>query len=124
MKNLYIKPGYNFPEIKIDSELGTINISGRAHPENIDILLDPLTEWLEEYKLSPATKTTVDIKLDYFNTTASKVLIFFLSKLSSVDNTKMSIIWYYYDDDTLETLKDFKSLLKVDFEFAKAEEFI
>ncbi len=115
MKNLFLKSDYNIPEISIDSKHGEISIVGRAHPENIEPMLEPLKKWLEVYKNSPAPETVVTLKLDYFNTTASKVFIYFLSKLTEIKNTKLKINWYYFDVDTLEIIKDLESLLKIKF---------
>lgn len=121
MKNLFLKSDYNQPEIKIDSDLGLISFSGRAHPENIEPMLNPLKEWLFDYKSAPAPITTVTIKLDYFNTTASKVFIYFLTKLSEIENTTTIVEWYYFDVDTLEIIKDLESLLKLEFKCINAE---
>lgn len=121
MKKLFLKSDYNQPEIIIDSELGLVSFSGRAHPENIEPMLNPLKEWLNDYRTSPATITTVIIKLDYFNTTASKVFIYFLTKLSEIENTTINVEWYYFDVDTLEIIKDLESLLKIRFNCINAE---
>lgn len=121
MKNLYLKSDYNQPEIKIESDLGLVSISGRAHPENIEPMLNPLKEWLIYYKDTPAPITTVTIKLDYFNTTASKVFIYFLTKLSEIENTTVNVEWYYFDLDTLEIIKDLESLLKLNFKCISIE---
>jgi len=124
MENLFIKGKYNFPEIRFDYRNGIFGITGRSHPENADIEFEYVLDWIERYIKSPKPQSSLIIDLEYFNSTSAKILIRILELFTKIkDNTELKIKWYYYDDDTLETIEDFQELIDFDIEIIEKEIF-
>ncbi len=107
------------PTIKFSFSLGHLLIEGRSIPENSADFYEPLILSLDMYKNDPSESTTVDFKLEYFNTSSSKSLLDVLRKLQALyDEGNIVIInWYYEEDDDeiLEIGEDFMSIVNVPF---------
>lgn len=120
MKELKISATKTSPEISLNPQ-GFIRIKGRSIHENILEIFKPVEEWIGEYVINPADVTCVDISLEYFNSTTSKILIQILNKISHIQlkDKKFIINWYYEDgdDDVLERGEYFSSVLTVPFNF-------
>ena len=71
MENLYLKGNMKFPTLDFKASTGVFEISGRSLPENTIDFYKPVLEWLDNYKRSAAGKTTVNVSLEYFNTSSS-----------------------------------------------------
>lgn len=120
MENLFIKSKYNTPEIKFDANNGNLKIKGRSHPENADIEFEIVLDWIERYIKAPNQKTTMEIDLEYFNSTSAKILITLLEILTDgKDKTDLKIKWFYYDEDTYETALDFQELIEHEIDYFK-----
>lgn len=89
-------------------------MDGKIVAENPMDFFDRLNRWTEEYKASnnPAP-LTVSLKLDYFNTVASKMLSKFFIRLIAINGV---INWYYEKDDEeiKEAGEDYKIMLNYD----------
>ena len=72
------------PTVKFDAGTGNIEIKGRSIPENSIEFYKPLVDWLEEYANGPMDKTTVNIQLEYFNTSSSKCILDVFKKLEAI----------------------------------------
>ncbi|TAD99354.1 MAG: DUF1987 domain-containing protein [Bacteroidetes bacterium] len=108
------------PKIILDKKNGMFEISGRSLPEDSAEFYQPILEWLENYKtqLNPTTK--FQFKLEYFNTASSKLILDILSKLEEMkDSTKMTVQWFYHEDDEdmQEAGEEFSELVEIPFEF-------
>jgi hypothetical protein len=101
MTNINIEGTLKTPEIKFDSSIGLLEISGRSNPENSLLFYKPLFDFLAEYSTEPSQKTTLNIKLEHFNTSSSKCLLDIFNCLKRIRNTnkEIEINWYYEDDD-------------------------
>ena len=53
---------------------GELEFSGRSLPENAKEIYAPVFNWMTTYKSNPAEKTVINFKLEYFNTTSSKMI--------------------------------------------------
>ena len=84
MKNIEIEGSPKTPEINFNAESGVIEIKGRSIPENSIEFYKPMIDWLEEYATAPKTKTTVNIQLEYFNTSSSKCILDVFKKLEII----------------------------------------
>lgn len=62
------------PTVKFDALNGLIEISGKSIPEDTHEFFKPLIERVDKYIQTPQKQTIVNIKLEYFNTSTSKVL--------------------------------------------------
>lgn len=108
------------PFIECNSETGICQLKGKSIPENSVLFYKPLFEWLDNYSQAPASDTTLNLQLDYFNTSSAKILADLFKKLENLQNSnksKVLINWHYNeeDDDMLEAGEDYKSICKVTF---------
>ena len=110
----------NTPGIILKGE-GYIRISGRSIHENPEKFFDPLVKWVEDYMKDPAEVTTVDIELEYFNSSSAKYILTMLQILSAVveQGKQLRINWSYEqgDDDILERGQYYSSVLGIPFNF-------
>ena len=121
MKSLSIEGTHKTPEISADQELGLIEIKGRSHPENTAQCYWPLTDWTDKYIKIPQEKTTININLEYFNTSSSKIILNILKKFETIPDAKERVVvnWYYEanDEDDLETGEYFSQMINLNFNF-------
>jgi hypothetical protein len=105
------------PKVLLDKGNGIFEISGRSLPEDAAEFYQPILNWLSEYGPQANASTDFVIKLEYFNTASSKLILDVLSKLEEVASAK--VIWYYYEDDEdmQEAGEEFSELVDVPFEF-------
>ncbi len=105
------------PKVMLDKATGIFEISGRSLPEDAAEFYQPILHWLTEYAGQASPSTGFVIKLEYFNTASSKLILDVLSKLEEIKGSK--VIWYYYEDDEdmQEAGVEFSELVDVPFEF-------
>jgi hypothetical protein len=119
MEKLSIEGTSKTPTIITDSDQGLVEIAGRSNPENSVEFYKPLMEWVDEYVKAPGEKTTVNIKLEHFNTSSSKMILDVFKRLEPVLDAKREIIvnWYYEDDDEelLEAGETYESMSELPF---------
>ena len=119
MESLSIEGTNKTPSIKLNPENGVIEIKGRSIPENSIEFYRPIVEWLDEYAKNPNKKTTVNVQLEYFNTSSSKCILDIFKKLESLKKARNEVIinWYYEEDDEdmLESGEDYESIIRVPF---------
>lgn len=104
MKNISIKGTLQLPEVNFNKDEGLIEISGRSIPEDATAFYEPLCDWLDEYVQNPQLHTTINFKMNYFNTSTSKwfLAIFKKFEILKEDDYLFDINWYYSDDDLYE----------------------
>jgi hypothetical protein len=105
------------PKVLLDKASGIYEISGRSLPEDAADFYQPILNWLTEYAGQSNPNTDFVIKLEYFNTASSKLILDMLTKLEDIKNSK--VIWYHYEDDEdmQEAGVEFSELVDVPFEF-------
>lgn len=90
------------PYLMLDPKSKTIIIKGRSIPENsvqfYTPVLNTLDKWIAE---KTKDKITVNIKLEYFNTSSSKCILDIFKKLSELNKNgaALDITWMYEKDD-------------------------
>jgi hypothetical protein len=104
MKNLTIEAIQDspyYPEVNFDASTGVCEIRGESYMEEAYKFYTPLLNWLREYALNEGNSVTLNIKLTYFNTNSSRLLLDMFDILKkSVDNGhKVRINWYFETDD-------------------------
>lgn len=114
------EPQVKTPSIHFDSKTGVFEINGRSLPENPHQFYLPLFIWLEHYIENPAPKTTLNIQLEYFNSSSTKCIVEMFRKMEQISKNRkseVSINWLYASDDEemLESGENFKSILEVTF---------
>ena len=127
MQALIIEGTAKTAEVNFDPEKGLLKISGRSIPENALGYYAPIMDWLDTYSKEAPAQTTMNIHLEYFNTTSSKCILDVMKRLSSIHKTKKSevlINWHYDEDDEdmPEAGKDYKAITDVPFKTISVEE--
>lgn len=126
MNSIDIEGTSKTPTVNLNAEDGVVEIKGRSIPENSVEFYKPLVDWLEEYKKLPAEKTTVNIQLEYFNTSSSKCILDVFKKLEDINKGDAEVVinWYYEEDDEdmLEAGEDYESIIRVPFKMIEVAE--
>jgi len=121
MEKISIEGTEDTPQINIDLEAGVFSISGRSLPEDVTTFYEPVVKWLDAYN----SKSPIEcaIKLEYFNTASSKIILDILMKLEELAEASnhISIKWYYdkNDEDMFEAGEEFSELVEIPFELIK-----
>lgn len=119
MESISIEGTTKTPSVKLNPESGVIEIKGRSIPENSIEFYRPIIEWLDEYAKHPNKDTTVNVQLEYFNTSSSKCILDIFKKLESLKKARNEVVinWYYEEDDEdmLESGEDYESIIRVPF---------
>lgn len=104
------------PKVLLDKGNGIFEISGRSLPEDAAEFFQPIIDWLSSYSGEANGTTEFVVKLEYFNTASSKMLLDMLTVLEDIDGA--SIKWYFYEDDEdmEEAGEEFSELIDVPFE--------
>lgn len=117
METLEIKETSKTPAVYFDANQGIIELSGKLIPEDSRKFFTPLIEWIKQYSQSPNVQTIVNFKLEYFNTSSSKLIFELFKELDNMykANNDTIINWYYEIDDydMIDALETYKSMLKV-----------
>lgn len=105
------------PEIRLDKQSGTFEISGRSLPEDSIEFFRPTMEWLAEYSKAPNATTRFVIKLDYMNTASSKLIQDILLKLGDIPGS--NVLWYFQEEDEdMENVgQEYAEMVSIPFEF-------
>jgi len=114
------------PSISFDLESGVLEVKGRSIPENSIEFYKPLVDALDKYASSAKPVTTVNVQLEYFNTSSSKCILDVFKKLEGINKggSAVTINWHYEEDDEdmLEAGEDYDSIIKVPFKMVEIVE--
>ncbi|GAB4296847.1 MAG: hypothetical protein Kow0068_21220 [Marinilabiliales bacterium] len=119
MSSLIIKGTDDTPEIVLDLSEKKFKLSGKSLPENAIDFYKPVHEWIENYVKSPLKETSIDFKLEYFNTASAKQIAKMLKTLEQIQPpNKVTIKWYYQkiDTDMYDSGTRYSKLINLDFE--------
>jgi hypothetical protein len=101
-----------YPEVYFDATSGICELSGESYMEEAYKFYTPILNWLKEYTLTEGNDITLNIKLTYFNTNSSRLLLdmFDILKKSKDEGREIIINWYYEEDDpdVQEEVEDFE----------------
>ncbi len=121
MDALQIKASQETPEIIFDPQTGLFSITGKSLPEDVKEFYGPVLKWLGEYVEKPKPETILKVKMDYFNTASSKMIleVFELIKTIHDNGQKLTIEWYYQEDDEdmQDAGEDYAEIVEVPFKF-------
>lgn len=125
-KRFHIDRTERSPEIDLDLDNGVMEFIGRSLPSNSEQFYSRVYRWIEEYLEQPQEETTVNMKLDYLDTSSSKHLYNIFQKLDAVNERgqHVRVNWHYEtgDEEMAETGKDYESLFRLDFNFVEVKE--
>jgi hypothetical protein len=117
MDDLNIEATAYTPAIWYDPEGRSLTIRGETYPENAMEAYAPLFEWLDRYLgRGGSQKLTVNVELNYFNSSSRKALINLFDLLDTAARRGRQIIlnWIYDEDDAdnLEFGEEFQADLR------------
>lgn len=117
MEILNIEGTDDTPTIIFDKKNGLFEISGRSLPEDSVEFYKPVLEWVSNYAKDPNAATQFVFKLEYSNTSSSKLIQDVLTSLEKIKGVK--ILWCFQkdDEDMEETGREFSDRLDIPFEF-------
>jgi hypothetical protein len=119
MNSIKIEAMEDTPRIVFDPENDIFEVSGRSLPEDAALFYEPIIDWLRNYAKNPNKITEMHIKLNYFNTASSKLLLDMLLILEEmVEDGKECIIKWYHDEedeDMAEAGEEYAELVDVPF---------
>ena len=114
------------PTIDFDGDTGVLELRGRSIPENSVEFYGPLNTWLENYESDAREKTTLDMKLEYFNTSSSKCILDLFKRLEKMNgnSTSVHVNWYFEteDEDMAEAGEDYQAIVELPFSIIEVEE--
>jgi len=123
MDSLYIEATTTTPKIDFNIETGVFKVEGKAIDNDAEAFFKPVLLWLNDYVKIPHAKTKVIIKLDYFNISSSKRILFMFYKLNELHDkgNDVAVSWHYQEveDDMLEVGQDFAFMVNIPFEFCE-----
>ena len=123
MNNLDIESTAKTPDINFNAATGVLVMQGRLIPEDPEKFFSLLDNWLTEYLPPAGIKTTMRVRLYYYNSTSIKRLLHLFQRLERVQaqGHDIKITWEYEDGDEDAKMdgEDYKSLLKIPFEIIK-----
>jgi len=126
MENILRESSSKTPAINFDAKSGVLFLKGRSIPENSIEFYKPLNDWLDLYGEKPLDETTIDMKLEYFNTSSSKCILDLLKRLEKINQagSKVSVNWYFEseDEDMEEAGEDYQAIIKLPFKMIEVEE--
>ena len=126
MENLDLEGSAKTPKVSFNASEGQLELKGRSIPENSIEFYKPLNTWIDQYGTSPKAITSVDIKLEYFNTSSSKCNLDLFKQLEKINgnNTEVKINWYFEEDDEdmEEAGEDYQAIIDLPFNMIEIEE--
>lgn len=117
MMILKIEGGDDTPGVHLDKTNGIFEISGRSLPEDTLGFYEPVFDWIKVYAKDPNASTHFTFKLDYFNTSSSKIILDLIALLSEVEGAR--IIWISREDDeeVQAAGEEFSEQVNIPFDF-------
>ncbi|NDF60651.1 MAG: DUF1987 domain-containing protein, partial [Crocinitomicaceae bacterium] len=75
MERYYVEATKMTPQIILDVQNQTFSMTGNSRPENPMQFYKPMFDWLNAYIPTASDKLVFEVKMDYFNTSTSKILL-------------------------------------------------
>ncbi len=125
MEKIYVEATAKTPMVSLDPVSGVFEFKGKSIPSDAENFYAPIIDWVESYAGKPASKTVINVDLDFFNISSSKRLLFIMYKLNEMTENghDVELKWHYYndDDDMYEVGQDYAFMVKIPFEFVIKE---
>ena len=123
MDSIFIEETSKTPKVDFNSQTGFLYLEGVSIPENTVDFYRTLIYWLNEYAINPLSETTLVLKLEYFNTSTSVVLLDMFKLLSKIKGSKVH--WYYEIDDVEmeEVGRDYSGMIDIPFKLISVDVF-
>jgi len=120
METLRIEASDDSPQVLLDQEDNQFEISGKSLPEDVVDFYQPVMDWLKEYRKKPNARTEFNLKMIYFNTASSKLIMDILMIFEEMveEGHDVVIRWHSMqkDEDMQEAGKEYEEMLEIPFE--------
>jgi len=120
METLLIEQTDDSPRVVLDPVDKLFEISGKSLPEDVLEFYQPVLDWLNAYRKEPDSETIFNIRLIYFNTASSKLImdIFLIFEEMVEEGHNVLIKWHSHktDEDMQEAGSEFEEMIAVPFE--------
>lgn len=114
-----------YPEVFFNAETGVCEISGESYMEEAYKFYLPLINWIKEFVLNEKKQLTLNVKLIYFNTSSSRLILDILDILKKFrdDGNEIKVNWYYdpEDPDVKDEVEDFEIESGMDIELIELD---
>lgn len=121
MSKLQVKGTFDTPQIDFDMETGKFEMSGRSLPANVHEFYSPIIKELLTYYENPKENTLFTFKMDFVNSSSSKIFQDILNGLNGVVDAgkTVKVNWFYKfgDDDMKELGEDLCLDAKFEIEY-------
>ncbi len=120
MNNLTLSPAKDTLSVICNHQTGVIELEGVSYPQDAADFFNPIYEWLENYIDQVGAAITLNLRINYLNTSSTKCLFDFIDRLEEYYKTgqEVKINWYYEqdDEDIKETGLEFQEDMELPFE--------
>ena len=100
MERYFVEATKMTPQIELDPDKKVYSLTGNSRPENPMQFYKQMFDWLNSYFESATEKMTFEVRMDYFNTSTSKILLDLFELFEKhADSKDIHVIWYYQSDD-------------------------
>ncbi|MGE0078654.1 MAG: DUF1987 domain-containing protein [Bacteroidales bacterium] len=101
MDILYIEGRIDAPQINANGDKGFFEIKGKSLPEDAIEFYRPLEKYIIEYAKSPQPVTTINLKLEYLNSSSSKKLLDLIGHIEKMASQgyQVDLNWFHREDD-------------------------
>ena len=97
--NLSVPGSQSTPSIRADWKAGVVVMSGESYPENSLELYDQLIQWINSYLNSSEHSLTLELHLNYLNTSSIRFMIDIFDLLESAfEDGKEVLVQWMFDD--------------------------
>ena len=120
MEAIIIEATRDTPGVILDPANNKFEMNGKSLPEDVGSFYDPILAWFEEYAENPNDETLFEMKMSYFNTASSKMLLdilFALEELAEGGNN-VKVHWHYKenDEDMKDAGEEYADIVEIPFE--------
>lgn len=119
--NIFLEKTNSTPYISFDISNGLFEIKGNSIPEDPIEFYTPVWNWLEEFSREPIPGITMNVDLEYFNTSSAKCIhkIFKILEKMNKEREDVDVIinWYYNeeDEDMFDAGRGYEDFIKIPF---------
>ena len=101
MDNLVLEKTSDRLGVNFDASTGILELAGSSYPENTIEFFEPVINWINQYMLEITGKITMNLKLDYLNSSSVKFVSDIIDKLALYHKSgaEVEVNWYFNEDD-------------------------